>query len=175
MVSLLLCVSHPALNLRRLSLTFTCIWLLASTWCKSGPKQGQVRSLRSSSLHRKAAYSPAVKWQRWKPHRNRERSQLCFLAGTLRSLRSTTSQVSWTPSSQLSTFFIHGWDRERGNLCNVPAQSSGLGYASFHRLFTGAPRPKSWPGCRQKGTDSGPGWENMEKRGWQPLGKTTAK
>lgn len=97
-VSLLFCVNDPALTLRQLSLIFKCIQLLPSTWCNSGPKQGQRRPPRSRSLCRKAAANPAGRWQWWKPHRNRDWSQLCSLACSLRSFLSTTSQLSWAPS-----------------------------------------------------------------------------
>lgn len=103
-VSLPFCVNHPVLTLRQLSLIFKCIQLLPSTWCNSGPKQGQRRSPRNRSLCRKAAANPAGRWQWWKPHWNRDWSQLCSLACSLRSFLSTTSQLSRAPSCCCSSY-----------------------------------------------------------------------
>ena len=176
-VSLLFCVSCPGLSLRRPSFIFTCTCLLPSLWCKSGPKQGQVRSPRSRSLWRKPAYSPGVRWQPWKPHRNREKSQLCSLVCPPRSCSGRLSRCCElsAPNHWCFSYTDETVSKaQAGDCCNVPAQSSGLGYSGYLGLFRGtniaelsrvqAKRQWKWS------------WvENMEKRERQPLGKTTAK
>lgn len=172
-VSLLLRASHPALALRHLSLIFTCTRLRSSTRCKSGAKQGQGRSPRSGCLCRKAASSPGGGGG--KLSGNREMS--CLPSEKLALNNFPGVMGSQLPTHQNVDAF-HTQTRQGtrlGLVTSATSQRSQLdGAVMVTKGFLQAPAEiRAGQGAGEKA--SGPGWGNMERRGWQPLGKTTTK